>query len=170
MQRNTRLHPILPHRLGWLAALSWLLLGAPFTAAAASNLDVKSMLDLGWVQAQCSTLSSGSLPNVFDGSTNTSLTTQNVNPLVLTLVFKETQYFDGFRLWFGNGTNRWQMETAATQADLDGKNTNTSYRVAVPYLSDAASQLAEASVVFPAAGKLLRLTLNRLAGGGPVEL
>jgi hypothetical protein len=170
MQRNTRLHPILPHRLGWLAALSWLLLGAPFTAAAASNLDVKSMLDLGWVQAQCSTLSSGSVPNVFDGSTGTSLTTQNVNPLALTLAFKEIQHFDGFSLWFGNGTNRWQVETAATQADLDGKDPNTSYRVLVPYQSDAASQWAEASMASPVAGKVLRLTLNRLAGGSQVQL
>ena len=139
-------------------------------AAASSRLDVKTMLDLGWVQSQCTALDMGSVSSVFDGNTSTLARTTAINPLVLTLTFTETQHFDGFRLWFLAGTNRWQVETAANLADLDGQNTNTTYRLLVPFRADAESQWADAKLPSCQSGKLLRLTLSRLSGDNYVHL
>jgi len=139
-------------------------------AAVSTKLDVKSMLDLGWVQSECTTLDLGQVGDVFDGNTDTVIRTMAINPLVLTLTFTEPQHFDGFRLCFLGGTNRWQVEMAANLADLDGQDTNTTYRVLVPIRADAEGQWAAAKLPSYQSGKLLRLTLSRVSGDDYVHL
>ena len=85
--------------LRW-ALEGWLFCALALVCGASQKLDVKSMLDWGWVQTQCTTLDMGQVGNVFDGDTSTIIRTPGINPLVLTLTFSETQYISGFRIWF----------------------------------------------------------------------
>ncbi len=145
-------------------------LGATSACAASPRLDVKGMLDWGWVQAQCTPLDIGQVADAFDGDTNTLIRTPALNPLVLTLTFAEAQCLDGFRIWFLGGDNQWQIEGAATLADLTGGDTNTSYRLLVPPRVDSESQWNTAALGAPSDITVLRLTLLRLTGDGYVHL
>jgi hypothetical protein len=109
-------------------------------------------------------------PGAFDGDTGSLIRTPAINPLVLTLSFSETQCVDGFRIWFLGGDNQWEVEGAATLTDLDGQNTNTSYRLLVPSRTDQESQWNIAGADAPQAIRVLRLTLRRLTGDGYAHL
>ena len=152
------------------ATVVWLFGAVALGCGASQKLDVKAMLDWGWVQTQCTTLDMGQLSNVFDGNTNTLIRTPAINPLVLTLTFAETQYVSGFRTWFLAGTNQWKVEAASTLADLTGGDTNTSYRLLVPARSGPEGQWNSATLASAQPVKLLRLTLYRLTGDNYVHL
>ena len=138
--------------------------------SAAENLDVKAMLDWGWVQTDCTPLDIGQVSDVFDGNTTSLIRTPAINPLVLTLTFSDIQFVNGFRIWFLGGDNQWTVEGAATLGDLDSQDTNTSYRLLVPARTDPESQWNIAQLDAPLDLKLLRLTLLRLTGDGYVHL
>jgi len=152
------------------AAGGWLFCAIALGCSASQRLDVKSMLDWGWVQAECTTLDMGQVSDVFDGDTLSLIRTPAINPLVLILTFSETQYVSGFRSWFPGGTNQWKVEAAATLTDLNGGDTNTSYRLLVPPRRDPESQWNSATLASALPVKLLRLTLYRIAGDGYVHL
>ena len=156
-----------------LARFALLLLtagGALAANAASPKLNIKDMLNWGWVQAQCTTLDIGQVSNVFDGNTATLVRTPGINPLVLTLTFSEPQVVDGFRIWFLGGTNQWKVEAAATLADLNNGAPNTSYSLLVAPVYGPESQWNTATVLAPKPVKLLRLTLYRATGDGYVHL
>ncbi len=155
-----------------LAVLPLALLLATITTARAGSqkLDVKGMLDWGWVEAQCTPLDMGQVSDVFDGNTDSLIRTPAINPLVLTLSFSEAQDLDGFRVWFLGGSNQWTIEGAANLADLDSQDTNTSYRLLVPSRTDPESQWNVAALAAPQDIQVLRLTLFRVTGDGYVHL
>jgi hypothetical protein len=158
-------------RRGFRRAAAAGLFGAVALACSASQgLDVKSMLDWGWVQAQCTALDIGQVRDVFDGDTNSLIRTPAINPLVLTLTFSEPQYVSGFRIWFLAGTNQWTVEAAETLTDLNSADTNTSYRLLVPARSDPEGRWNSAMLASAQPAKLLRLTLYRVTGDGYVHL
>ena len=145
-------------------------LGSTNACAGSQKLDVGGMLDWGWVDAQCTPLDIGQASDLFDDNTTTLARTPAVNPLVITLTFADPQVVDGFRIWFLGGDNRWTIEGAATLADLDGQDTNTSYRLLVAPRTDPESQWNTVTVGSPQPIKLLRLMLFRLTGDGYVHL
>ena len=146
------------------------LVGAIAGWASSPKLDVKGMLDWGWVQAQCTSLDVGQVGDAFDGNTGSLIRTHAINPMVLTLSFSETQCVDGFRIWFLGGNNQWKVEGATTLTDLNGQDTNTTYRLLVPSRTDPESQWNLAPLGKPQAVKVLRLTLYRVTGDGYVHL
>jgi hypothetical protein len=152
------------------AATAWLFGAVALGCSASHELEVKSMLEWGWVQAQCTALDIGQVSDVFDRNTNSLIRTPAINPLVLTLTFSETQYVSGFRTWFLGGTNQWKVESAATLADLNSADTKTSYRLLAPARTDPEGQWNSATLACAQPAKLLRLTLYRLSGDGYVHL
>ena len=76
----------------------------------------------------------------------------------------------GFAPGFWEVTNQWKVEAAATLTDLNGGDTNTSYRLLVPMRNDPESQWNSATLASTLPVKLLRLTLYRVAGDGYVHL
>jgi hypothetical protein len=133
-----------------------------------SRIDVNAIVAAGHATITGTTIDIGPLSNMFDGSTSTIIRTPNINPATFQVAFDSQQSFRGFRLYFQGGQSQWTIETADTQADLDGK-TGT-YRLAVPVTITPADQYSVVALATTVSAKIVRLTAKRLVGDGYVHI
>jgi hypothetical protein len=133
-----------------------------------SLIDVNAIVGAGAAVITNTTLDIGTISNVFDGSTGTLARSANVNPAFVQVAFAIPQTVRGFNAYFAAATTRWQVETADTQADMDGK-TGT-YRLAVSWITTASDQFSYYTLPSPVTAKLFKLTAQRLVGDNYVHI
>ena len=114
----------------------------------------------------------GPIASLFDGRVDTLIRTPDIDPAVVTLTFSEPQTFHGFRAYFsyasGDPAILWQVETADTLADLNGRT--GSWRQAVPLTGTPVDQYSSVGLATPIAARLARLTATKLLGDDYVHL
>jgi SSS family transporter len=81
-------------------------------------LDVAAALAAKEAAVAGATVDPAALAQLFDGDTNTTVSAQQADPLVITLTFAEPKRLVRSRLYTGNDA-RWRVETANTLAELD---------------------------------------------------
>jgi hypothetical protein len=133
-----------------------------------SRIDVNALVSAGHATVSGTTIDIGPLANMFDGSTSTIVRTPNINPASFQAAFDAPQTFHGFRLYFQGGQSSWSIETADTQADLDGKT--GSWKQVVPTTVTPADQFSVVTLASSVSAKFVKLVATRLVGDGYVHI
>lgn len=137
-----------------------------------SAIPVAQMLAGGTASVTHTALDIGTISNLFDGKTSTLIRTPNIDPAVVTLTFTSAQTFHAFRTYFDEAFDdpayQWKIETANTQADLDGQT--GSWQQAVALTGTPSDAYSSVTLPAPIIAKLARLTATRLTGDDYVHI
>ncbi|MCC6124947.1 MAG: hypothetical protein IT426_08295 [Pirellulales bacterium] len=135
-------------------------------------LDVNAIVAAGGAAITNTAFDIGTAAYVFDGNTATLARSSNTNPAYVQAAFTASRTIRGFNAYFsyagGNPGYRWQVETADTQTDMDGKI--GSYRLAVSPTDTVSDQFSRVTLTTPVTAKLFKLTATRLTGDNYVHI